>query len=774
MIRSSLGIACLLIATACGGTCLGANASKLHPGAARLIPLLGEDQPNLVPNASFECGTDGWGSAELDRLLDWYGPLNGLFGRLDSSTAADGHRSLKIELTPENQPVEYDDYLHTQSRRIRAPLAANIGWLAIKPGRPYTFSVAMKAAEAGTPARLVVRQFRGARRKTSAAFDRLAALYARVHPPSRGLLCAGRSRPAPTKEDPQPPKRATVWLDAVQLAPGTAARSFATRQPIEFGVTTDKQGNMFAWDQPLRFSLAIASSDRQQERKAEIELRLTDFFDQEVWHEKLSIAMAAGTSQNRMVVVPASPQRRGFLRLHAMLKSGSMVQERKLRLASIPLYHEKDSCFGLNHAFGWPGMLDLCRQAGLVCARDWSLKWQDVEPRKGHFTFAETDAEIDRILRQGIQVMSVPGFPSSMWSSTAPASVKQHDPWYETSSKAPDPESQRDDVLAEVGWPFRRMAYPPRDMAEFKNYVAQIVGHYKWRIRDWEVFNESLYTSYSLPQAAGFKMTDYLRYQEAFIEAARKANPDCRILGGCCYCSAGMENPGEYIKLGGLKNIDVFTVHYYPGCTPPEQLDPWFQRLSHMMDQYGTRRPIWLTETAYSGDDEPWMTPLTTPAYLASERMQAEYEVRYNTILLANGVAKIFYHAGTGSGINHNNLWTMFLRYGSEPYKSYASQAVQAKLLTPRSKFVKRLWPGEPLWACVFHDTERAVAVVWAPAGTKAKPIQLAGTKLQLWDMMGRPQSVRTFTPSESPMYVIGDGVSAAELEQAMGVAAAR
>ena len=41
---------------------------------------------------------------------------------------------------------------------------------------------------------------------------------------------------------------------------------------------------------------------------------------------------------------------------------------------------------------------------------------------------------------------------------------------------------------------------------------------------------------------------------------------------------------------------------------------------------------------------------------------------------------KIFYHAGTGSGINHSNLWTMFLRYGSEPYKSYASQAVQAKL----------------------------------------------------------------------------------------------
>ena len=172
------------------------DQQKLHPGAARLIPLLGEDQQNLVPNGSFECGADGWGSAELDRLLDWYGPLNGLFGHLDSSTAADGHNSLKIELTPENQPVEYDDYLHTQSRRIRDPLAANVGWLAVKPGRPYTFSVAMKATEAGTPARLVVRQFRGPDREIRAAYRPIGSVIRSPSPPRPRPVCAGRSRPA--------------------------------------------------------------------------------------------------------------------------------------------------------------------------------------------------------------------------------------------------------------------------------------------------------------------------------------------------------------------------------------------------------------------------------------------------------------------------------------------------------------------------------------------------------------------------------------------------
>ena len=86
----------MLVWLACGGACLAADAPKFKPG--RVIPLLEPAGPNLVPNASFECGTDGWGSTEMDLLPGWYGTLNRLFGQLDSTTAADGHASLKIEL----------------------------------------------------------------------------------------------------------------------------------------------------------------------------------------------------------------------------------------------------------------------------------------------------------------------------------------------------------------------------------------------------------------------------------------------------------------------------------------------------------------------------------------------------------------------------------------------------------------------------------------------------------------------------------------------------
>ena len=66
---------------------------------------------------------------------------------------------------------------------------------------------------------------------------------------------------------------------------------------------------------------------------------------------------------------------------------------------------------------------------------------------------------------------------------------------------------------------------------------------------------------------------------------------------------------------------------------------------------------------------------------------------------------------------------------------------------------------GDGVRAYQFRDGPRGFAVVWAPAGVKAKPIALANEKLVAWDIMGRPQKGRTFTPGGTPVYVVGEGV---------------
>ena len=56
--------------------------------------------------------------------------------------------------------------------------------------------------------------------------------------------------------------------------------------------------------------------------------------------------------------------------------------------------------------------------------RDWSLKWQDLEPRPGEFHWAVGDAQIDRVLAEQVHLMSLlPPFPSADWNSETPAAL---------------------------------------------------------------------------------------------------------------------------------------------------------------------------------------------------------------------------------------------------------------------------------------------------------------------------------------------------------------
>jgi hypothetical protein len=239
--------------------------------------------------------------------------------------------------------------------------------------------------------------------------------------------------------------------------------------------------------------------------------------------------------------------------------------------------------------------------------------------------------------------------------------------------------------------------------------------------------------------------------------------------------------PVDFISQGGLKPIDIFTLHTYPGAKPPEWIETILVPVAEAMKEQGIHRPIWFTEFAYYADDETWIEPFNdfikfsgagAGYHQANERIQAEYQVRIAVTMFSHGVEKLFFHAGTGSAINHGNLWTMFLRYGSEPFKNYATQAVMASLLTPDCKFVKQLVPDQQSKVYLFSDGKRSVGVVWAPAGAEGvKPLQLTSAKLQVLDLVGRPKDLRSIAPSGTPVYVVGEGVSPEEFEKALVLA---
>jgi hypothetical protein len=494
----------------------------------------------------------------------------------------------------------------------------------------------------------------------------------------------------------------------------------------------------------LRFVVSVAGLGIERRQPVKVDLRLTDFFDREVWRQSIAVEVPAGGSVTKALEAGPDGQLRGFLRLHARLAAGDLTDERSMRLAAIPVHRGGDSRFGVNHAYAWPHLLELSRKAGLAWVRDWSLKWQEVEPEKGRFDFTETDFQIDRPRKHGLSVLGLLPFPSSNWSSSAPESV---------TAAGPYPQNRA------------RVAYAPRSEAEFESYVARTVDHYKDRVTWWQVFNEPLYTDYSLPRGKGYNGTEYARWTNAFARSARRADPQCRVLAGIGGLGEGqlMKDFEDFFAAGALEAIDAVDIHHYPGIRPPEFAEKLLDELGTLMQKHGGRKPIWLTEYGYYAEDEPATLPLRHDGFdrpLPSERVQAEYAVRWAAIMLGGGVDKVFYHAGTCGGIDQDSLEGVFYEYAGAPRKIYAAQAVMARLLAPDCKPAGRLTLGQGVRGYLFSGGGRAVAVVWAPSGVEAQRVALADQRLALWDLMGRPQKDRKFTPGGTPVYILGNGMT--------------
>ncbi len=682
---------------------------------------------NLVPNSSFECSTCGWGS--IAEVPGWGGNLNTLVGVIDASTARFHSHSFKIELTPESIPLFHFDYFPMYRAPIKAPLLANRGWFDVEPGTPYTLSAYMRADRDGLTGRFVVYQaFRGQQRKELQFSTQWARYFCTFRPQAEQIFVAlGLDLEASGVS------AGTLWVDGVQLEREETVSVYEPRAPIEIGVQWDGPGHLFfaAKQTVLQVSVFNASDTPQT---VDLESTITDFFDKSVASPKASVRVPARGSTHAELrpILPGI----GFYRVQLGSPQGTMVHNRPPRFAVIEPCTESDSLWGMNHAYPWPHLLDLSKTFGLLWFRDWSLKWHDVEPEKGRFDFTESDHQIDRVLQRGINVLGLLPFPASNWASTAPGEPNEGESY---------PASRE------------RVAYMPRDLDEFAEYVRRTVAHYRGRVRVWEIMNEPVYTSYALPRAKGHNVSDYIELLEVAYKAVKAVDPDAFVIGGIAGGAGNLTD--EFIDGGGLRWVDALNLHAYPGKRPPEPYEEGMRRLGAALEASGSPKPIWFTEGAYYADDDvpfvpykAWLTPLE------SERMAAEYQVKFNTILMAYGVRKFIYHSGTPGALNNESLSGIFFEWDGAPRKMVATQAAMAQLFGMDVESLGRRPAPEGVCAYAFISTGSTVIVCWNEEGFPPRQLRVP-EHAALIDVVGNPFPGRRHQLAPSPIYIVTDRV---------------
>lgn len=742
-----------------------------------------QDTTNLLPNASFECGTDGWSS--LGKRPGWIGGLSGLYGTIQKNNSWDGTACLQIELGPGKTPLASFDFFKTNTIEQHSPLVANIGWIEVQPGKKYTLSAYMRADQDGIPVKMQVRfsePLKGmddgssyiTRDQVAIESDQVALTqkwqrFAITVPASYRYAFVAVGPDMTTMPD----KEATVWIDAIQLQQSDEASRFETRFPVELGIHTEKFGNVFDSKEPRVIKLS-ASNCTSTDTSLEVHVKVTDYFEKVVHDEvrHLKVSAIDGCQIDWKL-----PLEKGYYNLWFSWECCGQPYSRKIPVAVVDSYPHQDSVFGVNHA---PGTDECCRQlckAGVLWAREWALNWQHIESTEGVFDYSETDRHINRVLKNGMRmVQQLPPFPSTKWNSTAPPEFTEQFPGFANFHG--------------------KMAFPPKDPEVFKRFIGKTVEHYQNRIKIWEYLNEPFYTTHSFPNVeqldaatngipgANFTVLDYLDWLKIMYASVKAADPQAQVIGGLSARPDLLSK--EFFQAGGLAYVDIFNLHIYPGLRRPEGYIQQMQQMLEEMDKSPSgKRPVWITEYAYfSADTLPWKPFIVGPGpwaanrILEDEKQGGDYLVRYATIMLAHGVEKIFYHNGAGinSEVNEDlaNLESWMLAYGGVPRKAYVAQSVLSNMLGPNPQSMGP-WKNPPsingkstkdVFGYSFQCSEQAVLIAWTPNpenSSQTWAIEKSDT-VQAYNIMGNPIDLRRIELGESPIYLVSKILSAKEL----------
>lgn len=696
---------------------------------------------NLVPNGSFECGPAGWGSF-APGLGGWQGNLYRLEGAVEATPGSPhGNRCLKIEVSARTIPVRWFDYYEPTREPVRALLAANRGWFRVRRGQPLTLSVSLRADADDVPARLAAVEPSGRvvdhRVSAGTAWARSSFTFT---PAGEFVFVAAGPDLTGSKLS-----AATVWVDAVQLEAGTQATPFAPRAPVEAFAGTEAEDNTFT-NPAAGLAISVqAYNDGAAAAVSDGRLRVTDFFDREV-HDSQPRIVLPPHAGGRLDLPAIAAGTRGWFR--AEWTAGAETQT--LRCAVLDPLHAsaRDTPFGFNHAFPWDFLVRLSRQAGAVWNRDWTSKWQTLEPERGRLDLAPADAQIGRVLDAGGEVDVLIPFPSAEWNSTAKAA----------------------DVAREArgdGYLRRRMtvACAPERAEDFGAFAAHVATHFAARkpraATTVQILNESVYTTYALPARFGYGVEDYIRFLSAAHGAIRAAAPGVRIVGGPgAHPDSALTR--DFVSKDGLRFADALDIHIYDPPVRAEHYEAIFGRIEELMRTHGGPKPVWLTEWGCYADDDPPTSSLTAGdesmnrALWPGERAAAEHIVRFAATGFAHGLRKIFFHAGTCGVINGPDASGVLFEYGGAPRRMLPAVSVFTRIVGVPDA-CERIVRDGGLRAYAFRTGDRHTMIAWSSDA----PFTLhTGDRCEAFDLMGNRLSAGAIRLEDSPVYLVGRDAS--------------
>jgi len=611
--------------------------------------------------------------------------------------------------------------------------------VALKPAQQYTFSASLRSPEAGTKVRLSLCEVGGGDSPgqefaLSPDWQRHSFVFiAQPHQNARYYLSFSRTQGG------------SFYADNIQLEEGDLT-DYAPISPAEAAFDLPRGQRFPTIGETVHIGILAASTGKRPAPR--VTLVATDYFGKGL----LSLAVPLDRPRREVTLKLDRP---GFVSLALQDPDDPRTVSDEAQLCvtyPIDTSLEGDPFFGAHGTEGTPGEYLAITALARAGARFWRLhdmpsytQWFMVEPEKGKFVWH--DAEIDAMRARGLRVLGV-FCRTPKWAGRDPG-----------------------------GEPVDPMAWPPRDWDEFGNYVYRTVEHYRGRIEHWEVWNE--------PWGRGFwagTPEEYAKLLEVAYTQAKRADPDCVIVGGCLW-PPRPEFTDRVLAAGALRHMDAVSYHHYcePDAVAMGQVKDWHDQIRAKIDAAGGRNlPLWMTEGGCSCPSYYWWLDRRDQARAAAETV-AKHLIQTKSL----GVETFFlYYAWQeiGSPRMFHGLqsgWYVhpLLEYDGSPKTSYAAYAGAARLLAG-ARPAGSIEEGR-FRVYAFERDGEAVLALWA-RDALLEPAVLRvdlGAQRECRNLMGAREPVVTeggrtvLSLRSAPLYAVVKGMTGAEALRRVGAA---
>lgn len=395
-----------------------------------------------------------------------------------------------------------------------------------------------------------------------------------------------------------------------------------------------------------------------------------------------------------------------------------------------PLTDVEDFYFG-GHAAVTPEALDVCEKVGIRSIRlhpPINTKWRAVETEPGVWDFETASKAITRMHERGFNMLG---------------------------NLALTPDFHADKTVEHIKPDWRGYGeFPPKDWADYREYVRRSMEYYKGVISEWEIDNEP----------NDVKVPTYRERMRQVRQVVDENDFDVTLVGGVFHAIEA-NWADEIIGTDLHDYVDVWSFHMYGG-TVNEERERLIREWQDIPGRDGPETRLWQTEGAFLPSMQTWYRTLRIPgatpetaATMTAKTVQRLVELK------SLGVERNYQFPSpmdltTGAPINKYRFTAGFDPNGL-PLPLWAGHAACVLMLegaVPVSDGPQRVAVADTtITYATFQKEGKLITVLWADTPIEADKLTFISLKdASLYSMMGNaidPLALKEL--GLSPVYVL-------------------